>query len=88
MRADNQQGKVLECYVSKKQNTVTTMNFHKKSISQHSSSNNITTDNLPSYGAIFLVKLAMQIDNFWISFQQQKSKQTFTISTTARNTII
>ena len=52
-RAGDQEGEVLECYVTKRRNKTATKNFLIKTMRKYGSPKIITTDKLASYGADF-----------------------------------
>ena len=50
-RAGDQEGEVLESYVTRKRNKAAALTFRKKALKRHGSPETITTDGLLSYGA-------------------------------------
>jgi transposase-like protein len=51
-RAVDHEGEVLECFVTKRRNKAAAKKFLIKTMRKHGSPNIITTDKLPSYGAV------------------------------------
>ena len=79
LRAVDQEGEVLECYVSKCRNRKAALKFLRKLLKRHGQSDVITTDKLPSYGAAMKEtgNLSRQDTGHWKNNRAENSHQPF-----------